>query len=222
MDKNNRHGHVNSDSDSEPMFQRDDSEKMVSASGLGNYQLGENIHLFQSKSDKQLGDQTCDPLQEGGKGVEKEKCASREGDETSAQRRHQGQAQDLLAYFCRGEPDHDDASDQSYVTISFGPGQQALTLMDSGNMVGSAMSGELVKKLNLPLQPCSGTNRHAAVAPDGRKLDILGQTPPLQFTLEGAPNTIFTESFVVINNLSHQVNLGKAWMSQHRSDTMDV
>ena len=208
---------MNSDSDSEPMFQRDDSEKMVSASGLGNYQLGENIHLFQSKSDKQLGDQTCDPLQEGGKGVEKEKCASREGDETSAQRRHQGQAQDLLAYFCRGEPDHDDASDQSYVTISFGPGQQALTLMDSGNMVGSAMSGELVKKLNLPLQPCSGTNRHAAVAPDGRKLDILGQTPPLQFTLEGAPNTIFTESFVVINNLSHQVNLGKAWMSQHRA-----
>ena len=197
-------------------FQNNDPEEVASAPRMGHYQLGETASLSQTKSTRQLGDQKCDPAQEGGEGAKEERCADREGDEGPAQWHHQEESQDILAYFCRVESDHDDGSDQSYVTLSLGPDQHASCLMDSGNMVGSAMSGELVKKLDLPIRPCSGATGHAAVAPDGRKIDILGQTLPLRFTLEGAPNTIFTESFVVINNLSHQINLGKAWMSQHR------
>ena len=198
------------------VLQEDDSKKVVGASSLGHHQLGETVSLPYHTTTRQLGSETCDSLQKGGEGAEEKRPIDRGGDEGPAQWGHPGQSQDLLAYFCRGEAD-DDGSDQSYVTLSLGPGQHASCLMDSGNMVGSAMSGELVKKLGLPIQKGSGELDNAAVAPDGRKLDILGQTTPIQFTLEGAPNTTFTESFVVINNLSHQINLGKAWMSQHQA-----
>ena len=122
-----------------------------------------------------------------------------------------------IAYFAGEGDNHTSQSDKSYSTIILGPGVEVTGLIDSGNMVSSAISEQLAKENGLPIRPYAKDGEPTAMTPDGRQLEIIGEIPNLQFTFQGAPNTLFSERVVVIRNLSHQMNLGKAWLTRHKA-----
>ena len=69
-----------------------------------------------------------------------------------------------------------------------------MCMIDTGNIVGSALDYQVFKSLNLQLVP---TSRTTVSATQGAPLTILGQTPTIQFSFEGL-DTVFEESFLVI------------------------
>ena len=173
--------------------------------------------VWDSFDQQEVHHQACSLAQEGGEETKAKEISDQKGDGADHPFRCPEQEHHLLAYFTRGEDENEDPSDKAYVKVKFGPEKMAQALIDSGNMVASAINEQLLQQLGLPLQPYDGAGGPAAVAPDGRRLEIVGQTPDLQFTFDGAPNTTFSETMVVIKNLSHQMNLGKAWLSKHRA-----
>ena len=137
-----------------------------------------------------------------------------DGEHSHQELQPEGQASSPLAYFCQGEDNQ--ASNSSYCTVFFGPNKKGQCLVDSGNLVASAISSEFAEQMGIVVQ------RHdeqcpSALAPDGRSMEIIGRTGPLQFHFKGAPHTVFEADLVVIRNLSHQINLGKAWLTDHRA-----
>ena len=178
--------------------------------------MGRQPHV-QSRGDPELQTQPCGIAQEGGEEAKTEEPPDKKGNGADTPLRCPQQGHHLLAYFTRGEKEDEDPNDKAYAKIKFGPERTALALIDSGNMVASAINEQLVHQLGLPLHPYDGSDGPAAVAPDGRRLEIVGQTSPIHFTFDGAPNTTFAETLIVIKNLSHQMNLGKAWLSRNKA-----
>ena len=86
-------------------------------------------------------------------------------------------------------------------------------MIDTGNTVGSAMDFQVFNSLQLQLEP---TSRTTASAAQGAPLTILGKTPTIKFSFEGS-DIVFEESFLVIKGLSHPVNLGKRFLTNHRA-----
>ena len=159
------------------------------------------------------------PSQEGGQDHQAEEVLDQGGDGEPANQGSEEESKTVspLAYFYQGEKEYHKASDASYTTIFFGPNQKGQCLVDSGNLVATAMSGNFARQMGIPIQPYQGDQCPAALAPDGRMMEVIGQTGPLTFTFKGAPNTTFETNMVVIEGLSHQVNLGKAWLTEHRA-----
>ena len=159
------------------------------------------------------------PSQEGGQDHQGKEVPDQGGDGESANQGSEEENKNVspLAYFCQGEEECQIKSNASYSTIYFGPNKQGQCLVDSGNLVASAMSGNFARQMGIPIQSYQGNQCPAALAPDGRTMEVIGQTGPLTFTFKGAPNTTFESNMVVIEGLSHQVNLGKAWLTEHRA-----
>ena len=88
-----------------------------------------------------------------------------------------------------------------------------MCMIDTGNTVGSAMDFQVFNSLQLQLEP---TSRTTASAAQGAPLTILGKTPTIKFSFEGS-DIVFEESFLVIKGLSHPVNLGKLFLTNHRA-----
>jgi dUTPase len=132
-----------------------------------------------------------------------------------------GRREDILAYFNSLGVNED----RAYQKLTFlggpttdaqdSPKPQGLSLIDSGNMVGSAINADhLLGQLPwINITPYSCPTARAA---QGAALDILGLTEPLTFAFHGCPGT-FTEQFTVIRNLTHEVNLGRAFLKQHKA-----
>ena len=146
-----------------------------------------------------------------------EKGSDQGGNEESTNQGSEEETQDVspLAYFCQGEKEPQ--SNASYTTLYFGPSKQGQCMVDSGNLVATAISGQFARQMGFPIQPNQGDDCPAALAPDGRTMEVVGQTGPLEFTFDGAPNTTFKTSMVVIEGLTHQINLGKAWLTEHKA-----
>ena len=115
---------------------------------------------------------------------------------------------DILGYF-----QSDNTGSNSFKKMKLADTLDAICMIDTGNTVGSAMDYQVFKSLQLQLVP---TSRTTASAAQGAPLTILGKTPVIQFSFEGS-DTVFEESFLVINGLSHQINLGKLFLTNHRA-----
>ena len=115
---------------------------------------------------------------------------------------------DILGYF-----QSDNTGSNSFKKMKLADTLDAICMIDTGNTVGSAMDYQVFKSLQLQLVP---TSRTTASAAQGTPLTILGKTPVIQFSFEGS-DTVFEESFLVINGLSHQINLGKLFLTNHRA-----
>ena len=176
-------------------------------------------HMGESRSGRRVSDNTwgCPP-QEGDQDAQEEEVPDQGGDGEPLDQRDKKESQTVspLAYFCQGEKTCQVKSDASYCTIYFGH-KQGQVLVDSGNLVDTAMSGEFARQLGISIQPYQNNQYPAALAPDGRTMEVIGQTGPVAFTFKGAPNTTFETNMVVIEGLSHQINLGKAWLTKHRA-----
>ena len=189
-------------------------------------QSHESDYLVSSGPDHQVGvpgerERHCENTwgglaQEGGQGHQGEKVPDQGGDGEPPDQGKEEESQDVspLAYFYQGEKEHSNAS---YTTLNFGPQKQGQCLVDSGNLVATAISGQFARQMGFPIQKYQGENCPSALAPDGRMMEVLGQTGPLEFTFESAPNTTFKTNMVVIEGLTHQINLGKAWLTEHRA-----
>ena len=184
---------------------------------------------YPSPSDNQVGESRrrrgiCDDKgggtsQEGGQDPQEEEVPDQGGDGEPPDQgsKEESKTMSPLAYFCQGEKESQLKSDASYCTIYFGPNKQGQCLVDSGNLVASAMSGNFARQMGITIQSYQDNQYPAALAPDGRTMEVIGKTGPLEFTFKGAPNTTFETDFVVIEGLSHQLNLGKTWLTQHKA-----
>ena len=87
-------------------------------------------------------------------------------------------------------------------------------LMDPGNMAANAISESLVNLLDLPV-----TTRaiELGVAGEKMRLQIVGEVT-ISFRLEGVP-TEFQETFGVVRNLSHCMNLGWNFLAKYNATT---
>ena len=115
---------------------------------------------------------------------------------------------DILGYFQSNK-----TGSNSFKRIKLDNKLDTMCMIDTGNTVGSAMDYEVFKSLQVQLVP---TSRTTASAAQGAPLTILGKTPTIQFSFEGLDN-VFEESFLVIKGLSHPINLGKLFLTQHKA-----
>ena len=105
-------------------------------------------------------------------------------------------------------------STKSYVrTQVAGKAIIAKSLLDTGNLLGSSVSLDFVRKCGLNYQPL---NKHikAGTAAQASKLTIVGKIPQLELRFEGIPFT-FKDDFYVTRNLSYPINIGLAFLSKH-------
>ena len=188
------------------------NESDNSDSPPSDYQMGKQ------KTRRRLSDHPVSgPTQERGQNSQAKNVPDPSRDGEPIDQRSEKESKDVssLAYFSQGETEMDVKSDASYCTIYFGPNQQGQALVDSGNLVATAISGEFARQLGISIQAYDDCP--SAISPDGRTMEVIGQTGPLTFTFKGAPNTTFEANMAVIEGLSHQVNLGKAWLTENRA-----
>lgn len=195
------------------MLQKDGTSDNSHASPIDN-QVGESGRRGRICENKRGG-----TSQEGGQDPPEEEVPDQDGDGEPPDQGSKKESKTMspLAYFCQGETDSQIKSDASYCTIYLGPNKQGQCLVDSGNLVASAMSGNFARQMGITIQPYQDDQYPTALAPDGRMMEVVGKTGPLEFTFKGAPNTTFETDFLVIEGLSHQVNLGKTWLTQHKA-----
>ena len=106
------------------------------------------------------------------------------------------------------------SSEKSYQELTFLDSKLTGTcLVDTGNLIGSAMDYNLAMELNIQIIPHQSKG-HAA---QGEPLDVIGITTPLTFQFRGADKVNFTEQFLVIRNLTHKLNLGAKFLKQHQA-----
>ena len=104
--------------------------------------------------------------------------------------------------------------EKGYQKITFaGNGIKGRCLVDSGNLVGSAMDMQTFEKLQIQLIPQKAKGKAA----QGEPLDILGVTEPIEFSFNNQTDTSFKEAFIVIKNLNHPINLGAKFLQQHQA-----
>jgi dUTPase len=104
--------------------------------------------------------------------------------------------------------------ERGYQEITFmGNGTRGTCLVDSGNLVGSAMNLKTFEKLQIPLI----SHKSEGKAAQGDPLDILGITEPIEFGFNGQETTSFKEAFIVIKNLSHEVNIGANFLQKNQA-----
>ena len=114
-----------------------------------------------------------------------------------------------MAYFQGGQD-----KGRSYQQVTFRPsGNKGKCLIDSGNLVGSAMEYNFFKTLGIELHPY----QQQGLSAQGEPLNIMGITDEISFTFHGESDTTFREKFIIIKNLSHQINLGSEFMQQHKA-----
>ena len=87
-------------------------------------------------------------------------------------------------------------------------------LVDSGNLFGDIMSEKLAKILKLTIKPC---NSKAGTAVSNQKVHVLGKADPFELFLEGLQDPIVISPFI-IRNLSHDLNLGEAFLRKYKAD----
>ena len=87
------------------------------------------------------------------------------------------------------------------------------TLVDSGNLFGTICSENLAKQLKLTVFPCSLT---AGTAVAGQPVTILGRTKPFLICIENIDKPILIAP-IVIKNLSHDLNLGEAFLRKQNA-----
>ena len=106
------------------------------------------------------------------------------------------------------------SSEKSYQELTFLDSNLTGTcLVDTGNLIGSAMDYNLAMELKIQIIPHQSKG-HAA---QGEPLDVIGITTPLTFQFRGADKVNFTEQFLVIRNLTHKLNLGAKFLKQHQA-----
>ena len=87
------------------------------------------------------------------------------------------------------------------------------TLVDSGNLFGTICSEKLAKQLNLKITPCS---LKAGTAVAGQQVEVIGKVKPMFVVLENIKEKVLI-SPIVIRNLSHDLNLGEAFLREHNA-----
>ena len=116
---------------------------------------------------------------------------------------------EIMAYFQGGQD-----KGRSYQQVTFRPsGNKGKCLIDSGNLVGSAMEYNFFQTLGIKLNPY----QQQGLSAQGEPLNIMGITDEISFTFHGESDTTFREKFIIIKNLSHQKNLGEEFMQQHKA-----
>ena len=86
-------------------------------------------------------------------------------------------------------------------------------LVDSGNLFGDIISGKLATALKIPYKPCT---KKAGTAVSGQNVHVLGQADPFFLILEGLKKPVLINPFV-IENLSHDINLGENFLRQNNA-----
>ena len=103
---------------------------------------------------------------------------------------------------------------KSYVrTQVAGKAILAKSLIDTGNLLGSSVSLDFVRKCGLTYTPLA-KHVKAGTAAQASKLTIVGKIHQVELRFEGIPHT-FKEDFYVIRNLSYPVNIGLAFLTKH-------
>ena len=113
----------------------------------------------------------------------------------------------ILGYF----QSSNNAGNNSFKRMKLANTVDTIGMIDTGNTVGSAMEYLVFKKLQLELIP---TQQTTASAVQGVPLTFIGRTPIFKFSFEGS-DTVFEESFLAIKGLSHPINLGKLFLTNH-------
>ena len=85
--------------------------------------------------------------------------------------------------------------------------------MDSGNLFGTICSEKLAKQLNLKITPCS---LKAGTAVAGQQVEVIGKVKQMFVVLENIKEKVLI-SPIVIRNLSHDLNLGEAFLRDHNA-----
>ena len=87
------------------------------------------------------------------------------------------------------------------------------TLVDSGNLFGTICSEKLAKQLKLSITPCS---LKAGTAVAGQQVIVLGRAKPFFIQLENIKESLLI-SPIVVQNLSHPLNLGEHFLRQNKA-----
>ena len=85
------------------------------------------------------------------------------------------------------------------------------TLVDSENLFGTICSEKLAKQLNLQITPCS---LKAGTAVAGQQVEVIGKVKPFLVVIENIKEKVLI-SPIFIRNLSHDLNLGEAFLREH-------
>ena len=94
---------------------------------------------------------------------------------------------EILAYFQEGK---NTKRGRAYQQLEFQPsGSKGRCLMDSGNLVGSAMEYDFFQTLGINLNPYHQQGQSA----QGEPLKIMGITDEISFTFHGESDTQFKE-----------------------------
>ena len=88
------------------------------------------------------------------------------------------------------------------------------TLVDSGNLFGTICSENLAKRLNLSISPCL---LQAGTAVSVQTVQIKGKSAPFCIFLESI-NKPITIAPIVVKNLSHDLNLGEAFLRCEKAE----
>ena len=83
-------------------------------------------------------------------------------------------------------------------------------LIDSGNLLENVI---ISKSFAIQAQLCYiPVNMLAGTATDKKGCKIVGRCPELMIQIENIPGTIVLRNILIIENLSHSLNLGEAWL----------
>ena len=94
---------------------------------------------------------------------------------------------EIMAYFQEGK---DNKKGRAYQQLVFQPsGSKGRCLIDSGNLVGSAMEYDFFQTLGINLNPYHQQGQSA----QGEPLKIMGITEEISFTFHGKSDTQFRE-----------------------------
>ena len=102
---------------------------------------------------------------------------------------------EIMAYFQEGK---DNKKGRAYQQLVFQPsGSKGRCLIDSGNLVGSAMEYDFFQTLGINLNPYHQQGQSA----QGEPLKIMGTTDEISFTFHGESDTQFKEKIIIIKKL---------------------
>ena len=88
-------------------------------------------------------------------------------------------------------------------------------LKDSGNLLGTAISSELAKRLKLPL---NRTNSRVGTADRTNSVQVVGRAKkPFNICLENMKGSVKIRPYV-LKNLSHPINIGQNFLQYHQCD----
>ena len=99
---------------------------------------------------------------------------------------------EIMAYFQEGK---DNKKGRAYQQLVFQPsGSKGRCLIDSGNLVGSAMEYDFFQTLGINMKPYHQQGQSA----QGEPLTIMGIMEEINFNFHGKADTQFKEKFIII------------------------